>query len=91
MAVQHDVENEKMKYKTHQPVSLFHKIRNDESYREQVDVYIDKHSMADISHGVCPECLEKHSSDYAKKIQPYCVCSTDVRDLGNCSIFKLEL
>jgi len=51
--------------------SFCKKIRNDEGYWEQVDVYIDKHSMADISHGVCPDCLEKHYPDYAEKLKPY--------------------
>ncbi len=36
------------------------KIRNDKGYWEQVDVYIHKHSQADISHGICPECMKKH-------------------------------
>jgi PAS domain S-box-containing protein len=36
------------------------KIRDYQGYWEQVDVYITLHSDADISHGVCPECMEKH-------------------------------
>lgn len=36
------------------------KIRDDEGYWEKVDVYISKHSKADISHSICPECLDKH-------------------------------
>jgi PAS domain S-box-containing protein len=40
--------------------SFCKKIRNDKGYWEQVDVYIRKHSQADISHGVCPECMKKH-------------------------------
>jgi PAS domain S-box-containing protein len=40
--------------------SFCKKIRNDKGYWEQVDVYIRKHSQADISHGICPECLKKH-------------------------------
>ncbi|MEJ2640730.1 MAG: PAS domain S-box protein [Desulfosarcinaceae bacterium] len=35
------------------------KIRNDKGYWEQVDVYIHKHLQADITHGICPECMQK--------------------------------
>jgi CheY-like chemotaxis protein len=34
------------------------KIRNDEGYWEQVDVYLRKHSEARFSHGLCPRCQE---------------------------------
>jgi hypothetical protein len=40
--------------------SFCKKIRNDKGYWEQVDVYIHKHSQADISHGICPECMKEH-------------------------------
>ena len=36
------------------------KIRDDKGYWEQVDVYIHKHTPADISHSVCPECMKAH-------------------------------
>jgi len=39
------------------------KIRDDKGYWEQVDVYIHKYSDADISHGICPECLKEHYPD----------------------------
>ena len=34
------------------------KIRNDEGYWQQVEVYIHEHSDADFSHGICPDCLK---------------------------------
>lgn len=34
------------------------KIRNDEGYWEQVESYIRKHSEAEFSHGICPECAK---------------------------------
>ena len=43
--------------------SFCKKIRDDKGYWEQVDVYIHKHSQADISHGICPECMKKHYPD----------------------------
>jgi PAS domain S-box-containing protein len=36
------------------------KIRDDKGCWEQVDVYIQKHLQADITHGICPECLKKN-------------------------------
>lgn len=40
--------------------SFCKKIRDDEGYWEQVDIYLHKHSQTDISHSVCPECMKKH-------------------------------
>lgn len=43
------------------PLCMFcKKIRDDKGYWEQVDVYIHKYSEAEISHSLCPECVEKH-------------------------------
>lgn len=35
------------------------KIRDDKGYWNQIESYIAKHSEAEFSHGVCPECAEK--------------------------------
>ncbi len=35
------------------------KIRDDQGYWGKVDAYISKHSHADVTHGICPECAEK--------------------------------
>jgi CheY-like chemotaxis protein len=35
------------------------KIRDDEGYWHQVEVYIRDHSEAEFSHGICPECAKK--------------------------------
>jgi len=35
------------------------KIRNDTGYWEHIEEYIAKHSGADFSHGICPECAKK--------------------------------
>jgi hypothetical protein len=40
--------------------SFCKKVRDDEGYWEQVDLYIKKHSQAEISHSICPECAKKH-------------------------------
>jgi two-component system, response regulator PdtaR len=35
------------------------KIRDDQGYWQQVDVYVREHSEANFSHGICPECARK--------------------------------
>ncbi len=35
------------------------KIRDDEGFWQQIENYISKHSGAQFSHGICPECKEK--------------------------------
>jgi len=34
------------------------KIRNDDGYWQQIEVYIHEHSDADFTHGICPECMK---------------------------------
>jgi PAS domain S-box-containing protein len=41
--------------------SFCKKIRDDKGYWDQVDTYLSKHSQADISHSLCPECRKKFS------------------------------
>ncbi|MDF1563159.1 MAG: PAS domain S-box protein [Deltaproteobacteria bacterium] len=40
--------------------SFCKKVRDDQGYWQQVDVYIRDHLLADISHSICPECVKKH-------------------------------
>lgn len=40
--------------------SFCKRVRDDKGYWEQVDIYITKHTPAEISHSFCPECLKKH-------------------------------
>lgn len=35
------------------------KIRDDQGYWSQVEVYIHNHSEADFSHGICPDCVKE--------------------------------
>ncbi len=35
------------------------KIRDDKGYWNQLEAYIQKHSEAEFTHGICPECAEK--------------------------------
>lgn len=40
------------------------KIRDDKEHWNQIEVYIEEHSDADFSHGICPECAEKLYPEY---------------------------
>ncbi len=37
-----------------------HRIRDDHESWHRIEQYIGQHSDAEFSHGICPECLEKH-------------------------------
>jgi PAS domain S-box-containing protein len=39
------------------------KIRDDKGYWSQIESYIHKHSDAEFSHGICPECVKKYYPD----------------------------
>jgi PAS domain S-box-containing protein len=39
------------------------KIRNDEGYWQQMELYIRDHSEADFTHGLCPDCAKKLRSE----------------------------
>lgn len=46
------------------PICSFCKnIRDDKGYWEKVEVYVRRHSQADFSHSVCPDCAKKHYPD----------------------------
>jgi response regulator RpfG family c-di-GMP phosphodiesterase len=40
------------------------KIRNDRGYWEMLEDYIEKHSVAEFSHGLCPDCAVKKYPQY---------------------------
>lgn len=44
--------------------SFCKKIRDDDGYWDQVEVYVTEHSEADFSHGVCPDCMKRHYPDF---------------------------
>jgi ligand-binding sensor domain-containing protein len=43
------------------------KIRDDKGYWDQLEGYIQSHSEATFTHGICPECAEKLYPQYFKK------------------------
>ncbi|MGV1099507.1 response regulator transcription factor [Thiovibrio sp. JS02] len=51
------------------PICSFCKnIRNDQGYWEQVEAYISRHTDAEFSHSVCPDCLKKHYPEHYESI-----------------------
>ncbi|MCP3926011.1 MAG: hypothetical protein GY714_25900 [Desulfobacterales bacterium] len=47
------------------PICSFCKqIRDDSGYWNRVEEYVAKHTEAKFSHGICPDCLEKHYPDH---------------------------
>lgn len=42
------------------------KIRDDKGYWNQIESYIKEHSVAEFTHGICPECAEKQYSELFK-------------------------
>lgn len=42
------------------------KIRDDKGYWNQIESYVQAHSDAEFSHGICPECMKKLYPDFVK-------------------------
>ena len=36
------------------------KVRDDQGYWDDVASYIDRHTEASVSHGICPDCSKEH-------------------------------
>jgi hypothetical protein len=46
------------------------KIRDDKGYWSQIEDYIQTHSEADFSHGICPDCAKKLYPEFFGEEQP---------------------
>jgi PAS domain S-box-containing protein len=44
------------------------KIRDDKGYWSQVESYVQKHSDATFTHGICPDCIKKLYPDLAESV-----------------------
>jgi len=44
------------------------KIRDDKGYWNQIESYISKHSEAQFTHGICPECTRKMYPEYYEQV-----------------------
>ena len=45
------------------------KIRDDKGYWSRLEKYVQTHSKAKFSHGICPDCVKEHYPEYYKKIK----------------------
>ena len=45
------------------------KIRNDQDYWQQIETYVAEHTQAEFTHGICPDCLEKHIKGQIETLQ----------------------
>ena len=45
------------------------KIRDDKGYWNQVESYIERHTEAEFSHGICPDCLKRLYPEYAGEVE----------------------
>jgi hypothetical protein len=43
------------------------KIRDDRGFWEQVDAYVSRHTEAEFSHGICPDCMQARYPKYHRK------------------------
>lgn len=55
------------------------KIRDDRGYWNQVEAYIQKHSEAQFTHSVCPECAKKLYPNLGRNAK----CKSGTRDIRN--------
>lgn len=46
------------------------KIRDDQGYWSNLELYISEHSGAEFSHGICPECAQRLYPEYCKRMKP---------------------
>ena len=44
------------------------RIRDDEGYWGKLESYIESHSSAEFTHGICPECVTRVRADMARKL-----------------------
>ncbi len=50
--------------------SFCKKIRNDQGYWDQVEIYVRQHTEAEFSHAVCPECWSEHYPELEELDKP---------------------
>ena len=52
------------------------KVRDDNGYWKKVETYVEEHSDASFTHGICPDCLKKNDPEtydaYGKRIAKEC-------------------
>ncbi|HPF70361.1 MAG TPA: PAS domain-containing protein [Candidatus Krumholzibacteria bacterium] len=43
------------------------KIRDDKGFWEQVEAYVSRHTEAEFSHGICPDCMGRYYPEYVTR------------------------
>lgn len=43
------------------------KIRDDTGYWSRIEKYVQTHSKAEFSHGICPDCVKEHYPEYSNR------------------------
>ena len=43
------------------------KVRDDSGYWNQIETYLNKHSEAELTHSICPECMKEHFPNNCKE------------------------
>ena len=52
------------------PICMFcHRIRDDEESWRRIEDYLEEHADVQLSHGLCPQCFEKHYPEQFHKAQ----------------------
>jgi PAS domain S-box-containing protein len=46
------------------------KVRDDRGYWNQIETYIESHTEAEFSHGICPDCMRELYPEFARKSRP---------------------
>jgi hypothetical protein len=46
------------------------KIRDDQGYWNQIETYVQQHSGAQFTHGICPDCIQKLYSEFTLPLAP---------------------
>ncbi len=49
-----------------------HKIRDDKGYWSLVEQYLESHTQTTLTHGICPECLQKWYPDFYPQVAERC-------------------
>jgi hypothetical protein len=57
--------------------SYCRKIRDDKNYWDSVEHYITRHTNSSFSHGICPDCYEKHVTPMLKELDDESAPNTD--------------
>jgi clan AA aspartic protease len=74
------------------PICMYcKKVRDDENYWSQIDLYLAKHAGARFSHGICPECLKTYFPDHCEHEAPSPENETNSREPADIGIARAKV